>query len=85
MRKNQAVHQCLDAFEKRVPAPLAPTIDLMTFQVIMASLRVDVDIILDVRVHNPEATHLWILLKIQWLVHCSIAQLLHRLFHVILT
>ena len=55
-RQILAVHQLLDAFELRVLARPAPTIDLMTLQAIVASLRDDVDVILDARVREPEAT-----------------------------
>lgn len=55
-RKIQEGHQRFDAFQLRVLARTTPTIDLMTLQAIVASLRVDVDAILDVRVPEPEAT-----------------------------
>ena len=40
------VHQCLDAFELRVLARPAPHVYLMTLQVVVDSLRVDIDMIL---------------------------------------
>ncbi|XP_027771477.1 uncharacterized protein LOC114076530 [Solanum pennellii] len=56
-RQILAVHQRLDAFELRVLARPAPTIDLTTLQAAVASLRADVDAILDAWVPKTEATH----------------------------
>ena len=49
------VHQRLDAFELRVLARPAPTVDLMTLQAIVASLRADMNAILEARVRESEA------------------------------
>ena len=49
------VHQHLDTFELRLLAWPAPTVDLKTLQVVVASLRVDIDAILEVRVPESEA------------------------------
>ena len=49
------VHQRLDAFELRVLARPAPTVDLMTLQAIVASLRADMNAILEARVPESEA------------------------------
>ena len=46
----------LDTFELRVLARTTPTINLTTLQSAVASLRADVDAILDARVPEPEAT-----------------------------
>lgn len=51
-----AVYQRLDAFELRVLTRPALTIYLTTLQADVASLRADVDIILDVRVLESKAT-----------------------------
>ena len=53
--KIQAVHHCLDAFEIRVLARPAPTINMNTLQEVVASLCVDVDAILDVSTPETEA------------------------------
>ena len=54
-RKIQVVHQRIDAFELRVLARPAPTIDFTTLQVVV-SLRADVDSILEMRGPEPETT-----------------------------
>ncbi|XP_027768212.1 uncharacterized protein LOC114074437 [Solanum pennellii] len=54
-RRIQAVHQRLDAFELKVLACPAVTIDLTTLQVDVPSLRADIDAILDMRVPEHEA------------------------------
>lgn len=41
-RKIQANHKCLDGFELTVMLRHAPTIDVTTFQIELASLRADV-------------------------------------------
>ncbi|XP_025884999.2 uncharacterized protein [Solanum lycopersicum] len=56
-RKILALHQRLDAFEFRVLARPAHTIDLTNLQATVASLRADVDVILDVWVPEPKVTH----------------------------
>ena len=53
-RKIQAVNQRLDAFELRVLTRPAPTIDLTTLQEVVASLRADVDSILEIRGLDPK-------------------------------
>ena len=45
-RKIAEVNQCLDAFELRVLAWLAPPVDVSTLQVVVYSLRADIDTIL---------------------------------------
>ena len=51
----QAVHQRLDIFELRFLARPAPTIDFLTIQADVASLRADVDAISNMRMPKPEA------------------------------
>ena len=48
------VHQRLDAFELRVLAWPAPTIDLTTLQAVVASLRADIDSIMEAQVPEFE-------------------------------
>lgn len=48
------VQQCLVAFELRVLERPVPTIDLTNLQVVMASLRSDVETILEMRGTKPE-------------------------------
>ena len=54
-KKIMAVLLRLDAFELRVLTWKTPTIDLTTLQDVVASLRADVDAILDARVPESEA------------------------------
>uniref|UniRef100_M1DI10 Integrase core domain containing protein n=1 Tax=Solanum tuberosum TaxID=4113 RepID=M1DI10_SOLTU len=53
--KIQAVNKCLDAFELRVLKRPAPTIDLSSFEVELASLWADVDAILATPIVDPQA------------------------------
>lgn len=55
-RQILAVHQRLDAFELRILVRPAHTTDMKILQDIGASLSDDVDAILDLGVHEPEAT-----------------------------
>lgn len=48
-QKIQAFHQCIDAFELRVLARPVPTINLTPHQDVVASLRADVDNIVEMR------------------------------------
>lgn len=54
-RQIMVVHQCLDVFDLRVLARPAPSLDLTTLQVVVASLRENMDAILDPRVPESEA------------------------------
>ena len=54
-RKILEIHQRLDAFLLRFLARPAPTIDLMTLQVVVASVREDIDATLNTRVPEFEA------------------------------
>ena len=49
------VHQRLDAFELRVLARPASSVDVSTLQAAVDSLRADIDMILEARVPEPEA------------------------------
>ena len=53
-RKIAKVHQRLDAFELRVLARPAPQVDVSTLQAAVESLRADIDMILEDRVHESE-------------------------------
>ena len=53
-QKIQVVHKRLDAIKIQVLARPPPTIDLPTLQEVVASLRVNVYSILDMRGHEPE-------------------------------
>ena len=50
------VHQCLDAFELHVIARPTPQVDVSTLQAAVESLRADIDIILEARVPESEAS-----------------------------
>ena len=52
-RKIAEVHQRLDAFELRVLARPAPSVDVSTLQAAVDSLRADIDTILEARVPEP--------------------------------
>ena len=54
-RKSMEVHQRLDAFKLRVLARPAPTVDVMTLQAAVESLRADLDTILEARVSESKA------------------------------
>ena len=54
-RQIMQVHQHLNVFELRVLARPAPSLDLTTLQVVVASLRENMDAILDPRVPESEA------------------------------
>ena len=54
-RKITEVHQRLEAFELRVLARPAPPADVSTLQPVVDSLRADIDMILEARVHESEA------------------------------
>ena len=54
-RKIAEVHQLLDAFELRVLARPAPSVDVSTLQAAVDSLRADIDTILESRVPESEA------------------------------
>ena len=55
-RKISEVHQRFDAFELRVIARPAPQVDVSTIQDAVESLRVDIDMILEARVPESEAS-----------------------------
>ena len=55
-RKIAEVHQRLDAFELRVLAWTAPQVDMSTLQVAVESLRPNIDMILEARVPESEAS-----------------------------
>ena len=54
-RKIAEVNQRLDAFELRVLARPAPSVDVSTIQAAVDSLRADIDTILEARVTDSEA------------------------------
>ena len=54
-REITEVHQCLDAFELRVLARPAPSVDVSTLQAAFDILRADIDMILEARVPESEA------------------------------
>ena len=54
-RKIIEVNQRLDAFELRVLARPAPSVDVSTLQTAVDSLRADIDTILEARVPESEA------------------------------
>ena len=56
-QKIAEVHQRLDAFELRVLARPAPQVDVSTIQDAVESLRVDIDMILEARVPESEASY----------------------------
>ena len=55
-RKIAEVHQRLDAFELRVLARKNPQVDMSTLQAAVKSLRADIDMILEARVPESEAS-----------------------------
>ena len=55
-RKVDKVHQRLDTYELRVLARPAPQVDVSTLQAGVESLRLDIDMILEARVPESEAT-----------------------------
>uniref|UniRef100_M1DNR8 Integrase core domain containing protein n=1 Tax=Solanum tuberosum TaxID=4113 RepID=M1DNR8_SOLTU len=54
--KIQVIHKCLDAFELRVLERTAPTIDVSTFQMELASLHANVDALFSSTHIVPETT-----------------------------
>ena len=54
-QKIAEVHQRLDAFELRVLARPAPSVDVSTLQATVNNLRADIDTILEARVPEFEA------------------------------
>ena len=54
-RKIAEVHQRLDAFELWVLAQPSPHVDVSTLQAAVDSLRADINMILEARVHESEA------------------------------
>ena len=55
-RKFAEVHQLLDAFELRVITHPAPPVDVSALQAALESLRADLDMILEARVPESEAS-----------------------------